>query len=131
MPRCQSGCSVPSWLWPLCHTTTVYLDHFDIILDNDYFDKWATSHLRPWNAMPFGTTKGPTTPLLGGWKLKLFTLLSGFRLIVRSLCLFGKKEAKKATNTKRPRVQKLFVLNFYDVIPKLSNIFPFLLDRSL
>ena len=106
-------CSVPSWLWPLCHTTTVYLDHFDIILDNDYFDKWATSHLRPWNAMPFGTTKGPTTPLLGGWKLKLFTLLSGFRLIVRSLCLFGKKETKKAANSRRRRVHKLFVLNSY------------------
>ena len=74
--------------------TTVYLDHFDTILDNDYFDKWATSHLRPWNAMPFGTTKGPTTPLLGGWKLKLFTLLSGFRLIVRSLCLLGKRGQK-------------------------------------
>ena len=93
---------VPKWL-VVClpgygHTTTVYLDHFDIILDNDYFDKWATSHLRPWNAMPFGTTKGPTTPLLGGWKLKLFTLLSGFRLIVRSLCLLGKKGAKNEEN---------------------------------
>ena len=74
-------CSVPSWLWPLCHTTTVYLDHFDIILDNDYFDKWATSHLRPWNAMPFGTTKGPlqaTTPLLLGenWNWNMFFLQS-------------------------------------------------------
>ena len=66
---------LPKGTFPHCDITAcltgllghcVYLDHFDIVLDNDYFDKWATSHLRPWNAMPFGTTKGLQHHLLLG-----------------------------------------------------------------
>ena len=49
----------------------------------------------------------------------------------KSMSVWKKKRPKKAANSRRRRVQKLFVLNLYDVIPKLSNIFPFLLDRSL
>ena len=65
--------------------TTVYLDHFDTILDNDYFDKWATSHLRPWNAMPFGTTKGLQHHLLLG---KIEKILKEFLYsVIEKSCL--------------------------------------------